>query len=182
MERRPSIVTVGGGTGHYTLLTGLRALPAELTAIVTMMDSGGSSGRLRDEYGILPPGDFTRCLVALSDHPETMRELLGHRFRGGSLDSQTLRNLLFAALEQLTGSTAETVRRLHEVFRVQGRVLPVTLQSCDLVMNLEDGSTIRGEANIDTLADLLSAPVLNVYLDPIVPGYDEALHALREAD
>src|SRR4051794_4145665 len=184
MARRLSqhLVTVGGGTGHYTLLHGLRPIGAHITAIVSMMDSGGSSGRLRDEYGILPPGDFTRCLVALSDHPETMRELLGHRFRGGSLDSHTLRNLLFAALEQLTGSTAETVRRLHEVFRVQGRVLPVTLQSCDLVMNLEDGSTIRGEANIDTLADLLSAPVLNLYLDPIVQAYDEALHALREAD
>ena len=184
MARRLShrVVTVGGGTGHYTLLRGLRTVCERLTAIVSMMDSGGSSGKLRDEYGILPPGDFTRCLVALSDHPETMRELLGHRFRGGSLDGHTLRNLLFTALEQLTGSTAETVHRLQDVFRVQGLVLPVTLQSCDLVMNLEDGSTIRGEANIDTLGDLLSTPVLNVYLDPIVKGYDEALAALREAD
>ena len=77
---RQRVVTIGGGTGHYTLLRGLRAECERLTAIVSMMDSGGSSGRLRDEYGILPPGDFTRCLVALSDHPETMRELLGHRF------------------------------------------------------------------------------------------------------
>jgi uncharacterized cofD-like protein len=176
------LVTVGGGTGHYTLLHGLRPICAHITAIVSMMDSGGSSGRLRDEYGILPPGDFTRCLVALSDHPDTMRELLGHRFRGGSLDSHTLRNLLFTALEQLTGSTAETVRRLHEVFRVQGHVLPVTVESCDLVMNLEDGTAIRGEASIDTLGDLLSAPVLNVYLDPLAHAYDDALEALREAD
>src|SRR5579885_2855347 len=176
------VVTLGGGTGHYTLLRGLRPLCAQLTAIVSMMDSGGSSGKLRDEYGILPPGDFTRCLVALSDHPETMRELFGHRFRGGSLDGHTMRNLLFTALEQLTGSTAETVHRLHDVFRVQGRVLPVTVQTCDLVMNLEDGSTIRGEANIDTLGDLLNAPVLNVYLDPHVQAYDEALAALRAAD
>jgi uncharacterized cofD-like protein len=184
MARRLSqrVVTLGGGTGHYTLLRGLRAACERLTAIVSMMDSGGSSGQLRDEYGILPPGDFTRCLIALSDHPETMRELLGHRFRGGSLDNHTLRNLLFTALEQITGSTAETVRRLQEVFRVQGRVLPVTLESCDLVMNLENGHTIRGEASIDTLGGLLDARVLNVYLDPRVQAYDEALVALREAD
>src|ERR671929_1500601 len=128
--KRPRIVTIGGGTGHYALLTGLRELEAELTAVVKMMDSGGSSGRLRDEYGILPPGDFTRCLVALSDHPATMRELLGHRFQGGSLDGHTMRNLLFTALEQMTASTAETVVHLHDVFRVHGRVLPVTMERC----------------------------------------------------
>jgi uncharacterized cofD-like protein len=179
---RQRVVTIGGGTGHYTLLRGLRAECQRLTAIVSMMDSGGSSGRLRDEYGILPPGDFTRCLIALSEHPEAMRELLGHRFQGGTLDGHTLRNLLFTALEQLTGSTAETVRRLQEVFRVRGRVLPVTVERCDLVMNLENDKTIRGEATIDTLEGLLDAPVLNVFLDPVVSGYAEALAALREAD
>src|SRR5437870_13849579 len=107
------VVTIGGGTGHYTLLRGLRTVCERLTAIVSMMNSGGSSGRLRDEYGILPPGDFTRCLVALSDHPETMRELLGHRYQGSSLDGHTMRNLLFAALEQMTASPCETVGHLH---------------------------------------------------------------------
>lgn len=179
---RQRVVTVGGGTGHYALLTGLRDQFEHITSIVSMMDSGGSSGRLRDEYGILPPGDFTRCLVALSDHPDTMRDLFGHRFQGGSLDGHTLRNLLFTALEQMTGSTAETVARLHEVFRVQGRVLPVTTERCDLVMNLEDGRTVRGEATIDTMAPLLDALVLNVFLDPLPQGYDEALDAIREAD
>ena len=94
---QPHIVTLGGGTGHYTLLTGLRTLDARITAIVTMMDSGGSSGRLRDEYGLLPPGDFTRCLIALSSHPTAMKELLGHRFGRGSLEGHTVRNLIFAA-------------------------------------------------------------------------------------
>jgi len=175
-------VTVGGGTGHYSLLTGLRDVCEHITSIVSMMDSGGSSGRLRDEYGILPPGDFTRCLVALSDHPGTMRDLFGHRFQGGSLDGHTLRNLLYTALEQMTGSTPETVARLHEVFRVQGRVLPVTTEPCDLVMNLEDGRTIRGEANIDTMGPLLDAPVLNVFLDPLPQAYDEAVDAILQAD
>jgi uncharacterized cofD-like protein len=179
---RQRVVTIGGGTGHFTLLRGLRTDCQRLTAIVSMMDSGGSSGRLRDEYGILPPGDFTRCLIALSDHPGAMRDLLGHRFQGGTLDGHTLRNLLFTALEQMTGSTAETVRRLQEIFRVRGRVLPVTVEPCDLVMGLENGKTIRGEATIDTMEGLLDAPVLNVFLDPIVAGYAEALAALRDAD
>src|SRR3989442_15550549 len=112
--KRPRIVTIGGGTGHYALLTGLRELEAELTAVVTMMDSGGSSGRLRDEYGILPPGDFTRCLVALSQHPEAMKELLGHRFAGGSLAGHTVRNVIFTPLEQITGHTERTSDRPHE--------------------------------------------------------------------
>src|SRR5687767_7575547 len=116
---RPRIVTVGGGTGHYTLLTGLRALDVEITAIVTMMDSGGSSGRLRDEYGLLPPGDFTRCLVALSLHPEAVKELLGHRFRGGSLAGHTVRNLIFTAVQEITGSMALSIERLHEIFSVE---------------------------------------------------------------
>src|SRR5580658_5594442 len=99
---QPHIVTLGGGTGHYALLSGLRTLDVRITAIVTMMDSGGSSGRLRDEYGTLPPGDFTRCLIALSSHPEAVKELLGHRFKSGSLEGHTIRNLVFAALHELT--------------------------------------------------------------------------------
>lgn len=175
-------MTVGGGTGHYTLLTGLRALDARLTAIVTMMDSGGSSGRLRDEYGLLPPGDFTRCLVALSSHPETMKELLGHRFEGGSLKGHTIRNLIFTAMHEITRDAGATVDRLHELFAVTGRVLPVTLDTVDLVVHLENDRVFRGEASLDGLADTLDAPILSVYLDPAALGYPVALSALEEAD
>lgn len=182
VERRLSIVTVGGGTGHYTLLTGLRRLPADITAIVTMMDSGGSSGRLRDEYGVLPPGDFTRCLVALSDHPEALKELFSHRFVGGSMQGHTIRNLVFAALHELTGDSAVVVERLHEVFAVDSRVLPVTLDRVDLVMHLANDQVFRGEAAIDGLGALLPAPVLSVYLDPPAQGFALALEALRHAD
>lgn len=179
---RPKIVTVGGGTGHYTLLTGLRNLDAGITAIVTMMDSGGSSGRLRDEYGLLPPGDFTRCLVALSSHPEAVKELLGHRFRSGSLGGHTLRNLIFTAVQEITGAIPLTIDRLHEIFSVENRVLPVTMDHVDLVMHLENDRTIRGEASIDGLADMLDAPVLSVYLDPEAEAYPAALDAIAEAD
>jgi uncharacterized cofD-like protein len=179
---RPKIITIGGGTGHYSLLTGLRTIAAELTAIVTMMDSGGSSGRLRDEYGILPPGDFTRCLVALSAHPEAMKDLLSHRFVGGSLDGHTVRNVIYTALEQITGDTEHTIERLQEVFAVEGRVLPVTLDRVELVMHLQNDRVHRGEATIDGLVDMLEAPVLSVYLDPVAEGFPDALGAICQAD
>lgn len=179
---KPKIVTIGGGTGHYALLSGLRSLDAEVTAIVTMMDSGGSSGRLRDEYGILPPGDFTRCLVALSNHPEAMKELFSHRFESGSLKGHTVRNLLFTALSELSGSPAETVEKLHEIFAVKARVLPVTLDRVDLVVHLENDAVFRGEASLDGLSDLLPAPVLSVYLEPVARAYPTALEAIAEAD
>ncbi|MCU0682980.1 MAG: YvcK family protein [Polyangiaceae bacterium] len=178
----PHIVTLGGGTGQYTLLTGLRTLPAKLTAVVTMMDSGGSSGRLCDEYGLLPPGDFTRCLVALSSHPDAMKELLGHRFAGGSLKGHTIRNLVFTAVQEITGDSARTVERLHELFAVAHRVLPVTLDAVELVAHLENDRVIRGEASIDTLGEQLDAPVLSVYLDPAAQGYRAALDAIEAAD
>jgi uncharacterized cofD-like protein len=182
MKRRLRIVTVGGGTGQYGLLSGLRSVPAQLTAIVTMMDSGGSSGRLRDEYGVLPPGDFTRCLIALSHHPDAMKQLLGHRFEGGSMRGHTVRNLVFTALQELTGDSAAVVERLHEIFAVDARVLPVTLDRADLVMHLENDQVFRGEAAIDGLGLLLPAPVLSVYLDPPARVFAPALEALRNAD
>jgi uncharacterized cofD-like protein len=178
----PHVVTLGGGTGHYALLTGLRALDARITAIVTMMDSGGSSGRLRDEYGLLPPGDFTRCLVALSSHPGAMKDLLSHRFASGSLRGHTIRNLLFTAVQEITGDVAHTVERLHEIFAVPHRVLPVTLDRVDLVVHLENDRVFRGEASLDGLGELLDAPVLSVYLEPRAEGYGAALDAIRTAD
>lgn len=173
---------MGGGTGHYTLLMGLRALDARITAIVSMMDSGGSSGRLRDEYGLLPPGDFTRCLVALSSQPEALKELFSHRFRSGSLGGHTMRNLIFTAVQELAGSIPLAIERLHEIFAVKNRVLPVTTDQVDLVMHLENDRVIRGEASIDSMADLLEAPVLSVYADPEAAAYPPALAAIAEAD
>jgi uncharacterized cofD-like protein len=180
--RRSRVVTLGGGSGHYTLLTGLRTLEIDLVAIVTMMDSGGSSGRLRDEYGLLPPGDFTRCLIALSSHPSAMKQLFSHRFSGGSLQGHTVRNIVFTAMQQITEDVGVTVERLHEVFAVEHRVLPVTLDRVELVVHLENDRVFRGEASIDGLAELLDAPVLSVWLDPPAEGYPRALEAIEEAD
>lgn len=180
--RRPRVVTIGGGTGQYALLTGLRELPVDLTAIVTMMDSGGSSGRLRDEYGILPPGDFTRCLVALSSQPDATKELFSHRFSRGSLAGHTVRNLLFTALAEMTGDAAKTVERLDAIFAPRGRVLPVTTDRVELVVHLENDRVLRGEASIDTLGHMLDAPILSVYLDPPASAFPDATAAIREAD
>lgn len=180
--RRPHIVTIGGGTGHYALLSGLRTLDVDLTAIVTMMDSGGSSGRLRDEYGMLPPGDFTRCLIALSSHPAVMKELFSHRYESGSLKGHTVRNLLFTALHEMSGTSAETVDRLHAIFAVKHRVLPVTLDRVELVAHLENDQVVRGEASLDGLAEQIFAPVLSVYLDPPADAFPRALEAIAAAD
>jgi uncharacterized cofD-like protein len=111
-----------------------------------------------------------------------MKELLTHRFAGGSLDGHTVRNVIFTALEQITGDTVHTIERLHEVFDVGGRVLPVTLDGVELVMNLENGRVYRGEATIDGLVDLLEAPVLSVHLDPVAEAFPPALQAIEAAD
>jgi uncharacterized cofD-like protein len=111
-----------------------------------------------------------------------MKELLGHRFRSGSLEGHTVRNLLFTALQELTGSVPLTVERLHEIFAVENRVLPVTLDRVDLVVHLENDRIFRGEASIDGLADTLDAPVLSVYLDPEAAAYPAALAAIAAAD
>ena len=182
MNPRPRVVTIGGGTGHYTLLSGLRSFDVDLTAIVTMMDSGGSSGRLRDDYGVLPPGDFTRCLVALSSAPDATKELFSHRFARGSLEGHTIRNLLFTALSEITGDPARTVGLLHDLFAVRGAVLPVTIDRVELVAHLENDRVLRGEASIDGVGGMLDAPVLSVYLDPPATAFPPALEAIARAD
>ncbi len=147
--KKPRIVAVGGGTGLYTLLRGLAEYDLHLTAIVTMTDDGGSTGQLRDEYGILPPGDVRRCIVALSESPELMKELFQYRFRKGPVAGHSFGNLFIAALRQLTGSDERAIDEAARLLNVRGRVLPVTLDSRRLVATLEDGSVITGETNID---------------------------------
>ncbi|MBI2942134.1 MAG: YvcK family protein [Chloroflexi bacterium] len=180
--RSARVVTIGGGTGHYALLRGLKQRLSRIVAVVSMMDSGGSSGRLRDEYGILPPGDYTRCLIALSEHTEALKRLLAHRFATGSLAGHTVRNILYTALEQITGDTCSTVEEIARVFNIRGRVLPVTTDRVDLVMLLEDGRTIRGEANIDAMAGQLTSPVLNVYLAPPARVFPSVVEAIQSTD
>lgn len=149
-KAREKIVVIGGGTGSYNVLRGLKRYPVDLTAVVTMMDSGGSTGRLRDEFGMLPPGDLRRCLLALSADTGLLRSLFEYRFNKGSgLNGHNFGNLFLTVLRDLTGGDAAAVREAARILNVQGQVLPVTLNNCQLGVILENGQTIVGETNIN---------------------------------
>jgi len=148
LRRGPKIVVIGGGTGLSVLLRGLKKYTSNLTAIVTVADDGGSSGRLRGDLGILPPGDIRNCLVALADKEPLMEELLQYRFTTGELAGHCLGNLLIAALTGVTGSFDQAVRGLSKVLAVRGRVLPATLSNITLCAELLDGTVVQGESSI----------------------------------
>lgn len=179
------VVTIGGGTGSYTVLRGLKEFPLDITAVVSMFDSGGSSGLLRDEFGVLPPGDVRRCLVALSDgtRAEILRELFNYRFgNGGSLKGHSFGNLLLVALSSIYGSDIEGIRKASELLDIKGKVLPVTLDKSDLHAVLEDGTEIVGETNIDIPKHNGDLRIKRLSLSPEARIFEETDKAIREAD
>jgi len=179
LRRGPRIVVIGGGTGLSVLLRGLKQYTSNLTAIVSVADDGGSSGRLRGDYGMLPPGDIRNCLVALADKESLMEELLQYRFRGGELKGHNLGNLLLAALNDVAGGFHEAVEGLSKVLAIRGRVLPVTLQNVVLGAELSDGTLVYGESCIP----LCRRRIKRVFLKPAdCFPLPEALEAIREAD
>ena len=182
----PKIVTLGGGTGSFNLLSGLKHRDCRLTAVVTTMDSGGSSGRLRDEFGHLPPGDLRQCLLALSpdDHAGmVLRGLFNYRFdRGNGLDGHSFGNLFLTALTEITGSAEQAIDEMGRLLNIKGRVLPVTLANADLCARLRDGSAIVGETNIDRRGGGNGAPIDHVYLEPSAAVHPPTAAAIEEAD
>lgn len=180
--RKPRIVTIGGGTGLYTLLSGLREYDVDLTAIVAMTDDGGSTGELRDEFGVLPPGDVRRCIVALSQSPDRMKELFQYRFERGAVAGHSFGNLFITALKEITGSDEEAIEQASRLLRVRGRVLPVTLENRRLQATLEDGTIIRGETNIDVPQHDGSLRIARLQLDRPAIANPRALEAIRRAD
>lgn len=192
---RHCIVVLGGGTGSHTVLTGLQTCDVDLTAIVTVMDSGGSSGRLRDEYGFLPPGDARQCLVALAGDDETaamLRALFTYRFRGlrpddarsaaRSLDGHNLGNLFISALTDITGSVESAYAWAGRLLGARGRVIPVSTSNVTLCAQLTDGHILRGEAAIDIRTEHPNVEIDHVYLDHRAYPTLAALEALRTAD
>lgn len=192
---KPRIVTVGGGTGSHTALSGLRHQNVDLTAVVSVMDSGGSSGRLRDEYGFLPPGDARQCLVALASDDNTatvLRALFTYRFRDGrgggtadeprSLDGHNLGNLFISALTEIAGSTERAYEWAGRLLGARGRVIPVTTSNVHLCARLVDGHTLHGEAAIDVRTEHHESPIDYVYLDHPAYPTEAAIEALRSAD
>jgi uncharacterized cofD-like protein len=150
LKRGPRLVAIGGGTGLPMLLSGLKEYTANLSAIVTMADDGGSSGRLRREYQTLPPGDLRNCLIAMAETGPLMSELFQHRFRGrgGGIEGHSFGNLFITALAEVTGDFASGVKAASQVLAVSGQVLPVTLDTVVLEAELEDGTLVQGESRI----------------------------------
>jgi len=145
--RGPRIVAVGGGTGLSALLRGLKTYTSNLSAILTVADDGGSSGRLRDEYRVLPPGDFRQCLIALADAEPLMKQLFDHRFTEGSLNGHSFGNLFIMAMADVTGNFEHALRESGKVLAVKGTIVPSTLQDVTLVASI-NGSNVEGESKI----------------------------------
>lgn len=182
------IVTIGGGSGQYTLLSGLRDLEGvDISAVVSMVDSGGSTGRLRDEYGILPPGDILKCILALSPYREQAREILQKRFKNNSkLADHSAGNMLLTMLSGYCNDFAEGVGAMGELLDAKGEVLPVTTDKATLVAELTDGSWLFGEGAIDVPRGDQREKIERTFLVPhhnsSIHVYPEVLRAVREAD
>lgn len=179
------VVTIGGGTGSYVVLRGLKSYPLDITAVVSMFDSGGSTGVLRDEFGVLPPGDIRRCLVALSDgeQAEILRKLFNYRFNGGTgLNGHSFGNLFLVALAAIYGSDIEAIKKASELLDLKGKVLPVSLDKADLRATLEDGTEIVGEANIDVPKHNGELEIQSLSLTAPARIFPETDEAIRSAD
>ncbi|MGH2411950.1 MAG: gluconeogenesis factor YvcK family protein [Chloroflexota bacterium] len=180
LQRGPRITAIGGGTGMSLLLHGLRTYSRNLTVVVTVADDGGSSGRLRREMRILPPGDFRQCIAALADVEDMMVELLQYRFKKGSgLEGHSFGNLFIAAMADITGSFEGALEASNSVLAVRGKILPSTLQDVSLAASLRDQSTVEGESVVAKG----KAPIDRVFLLPEAPEANaKAITEIREAD
>lgn len=181
--RKKRIVVIGGGTGVFTVLSGLRTYPVDLSAIITMSDDGGSTGSLREEFGILPPGDVRRALIALSySDNKVLSDLFNYRFTEGGLSGHAFGNIMLTALERVTGSFKNAINEAGKILRIHGRVIPVTLDNVRLCAVLENGETVEGETNIDVPKHDPSLRITSVYLKPRAVLNSEAKEAIQKAD
>ncbi|MBI4320928.1 MAG: YvcK family protein [Chloroflexi bacterium] len=180
LQRGPKVVALGGGTGLSTLLRGLKEYTGNLTAVVTVADDGGSSGRLRRELGILPPGDFRQCLVALSDVEPLMTKLFQYRFgEGTELEGHSFGNLFIVAMSAITGNFERAIRESSRVLAVRGQILPSTLADVTLIAELQNADLVRGESKIGHSPRAIK----RLFLQPDrPPAYPEAIRAILDAD
>jgi uncharacterized cofD-like protein len=175
------IVVIGGGTGNFTVLEGLKNYPVEISAIVSMADDGGSTGILRDELGVLPPGDVRQCLVALSDSSQLLRSLMNYRFENGGLGGHSFGNLLLSALEKVTGSFEKAVEEVGRILAIKGKVIPVTTHQVRLKMILNNRTILEGEKDI-YLSQEIDQGYKSIYLEPYPQANPNAIEEIRSAD
>lgn len=183
LSKGPKVVAIGGGTGLSTLLRGLKLYTSNITAVVTVADDGGSSGMLRQDLGILPPGDIRNCILALADVEPIMERLLQYRFKEGSLKGQNLGNLLIAAMVDIADGFVNAIKEVSSVLAVTGRVLPVSLENVHLVAKLEDGTIIHGESKIPEEQMKKNSPIKEVSMDnPDCRALPDVIEAIEDAD
>lgn len=179
----PKIVVIGGGTGLSVLLRGLKKYTSNITAIVTVADDGGSSGILREDLGMLPPGDIRSCLLALANTEPAMEKLLQYRFKEGRLKGQNFGNLFIAAMNEIHGNFETAIKEMSNVLAVTGKVLPMTLENVKLYAKLEDEHVVEGESNIPIKNGEFGSRIDYVFIRPEkVKPVDEATYAIKEAD
>ncbi|WP_123054599.1 gluconeogenesis factor YvcK family protein [Clostridium sp. JN-1] len=183
LVKGPKIVVIGGGTGLSTMLRGLKYYTSNITAIVTVADDGGGSGELREDLGILPPGDIRNCILALADTEPLMEDLLQYRFKDGKLKNQSFGNLFLAAMDGISSNFEEAVHKVSSVLAVTGKVIPVTLDNVILKAKLKNGMIVEGESNIPKAAVQNGSPIERVFIEPSnAKALDEAVQSIMEAD
>ena len=181
VKTQPLVVVVGGGTGTFVALSGLREYSLNLNAVVTMMDSGGSTGRLKDQLGVLPPGDVRQALVALSESRDIWRKLFTYRFDTGDLQGHNFGNIFISALEKITGSNQEAINLAGGILQTSGGVYPITFSKSTLCAKYSDGSVIEGEHAIESVQKEHAA-ITEVYLSPPALMNLEAKRIFERAD
>lgn len=183
LVKGPKVVAIGGGTGLSTMLRGLKQYTSNLTALVTVADDGGGSGVLREDLGMLPPGDIRNCILALANTEPIMQQLLQYRFQDGMLKGQSFGNLFLAAMDGISDSFEEAVKKMSDVLAVTGKVLPITLDDVRLCAETDNGNTILGEFNIGHRDLTDDSNIERVYFNQKnVKPLDEAIEAIMEAD
>ncbi len=175
------VVVIGGGTGNFAVLRGLKNYQVDLSAIVSMADDGGSTGILRDELGVLPPGDVRQCLVALSNSSSLMRSLVNYRFENGGLGGHSFGNLLLSALEKVTGSFEKAVEEMGRILFIKGKVIPVTTHQVRLKMILNNRKILEGEKEI-YLSQEIDQGYKKIYLEPFPEANPHAIEEIARAD
>lgn len=183
LKKGPKIVVIGGGTGQSIFLRGLKKFTDNITAVVTVADDGGGSGILREDLGMLPPGDIRNCILALADMEPTMEKVMQYRFTEGQLKGQSFGNLFLAAMNGIYGNFEIAVSKISEIFAITGRVFPITVEDVKLVAKLKNGSIVKGESIIPLEVKKQKSKIEKVFLEPVNPKpLKEVLNAINDAD